>query len=148
LKSRLLNFDLHAVLKEHIHWGVFFWFVPFSIPAVLLGTWLIKYVNPMYLQFFVALFLIANVPEPFRTRKQQEKEETPHPKFVLAFVGFFAGFISGVTGAIGLIFNRFYLRYGLSKEKILATRAANEILLHAIKLVIYLLLGLYSKNAL
>ncbi len=137
-----------VVFKKHIRWGIFLWFVPFSIPAVLLGAWLIKCINPIYLQFFVALFLIANVPELFRTRKQQEKVEKPYPKFVLAIVGFCAGFISGVTGAIGLIFNRFYLRYGLAKEENVATRAANEILLHFTKLIIYLLLGLYSTNAL
>ena len=136
------------VFKKDICWKVFFWFVPFSIPAVLLGAWLIKYVNPLYLQLIVGLFLLANLPELFRTKKQQRQEEKPYPKFVLAIVGFFAGFISGITGAIGLLFNRFYLRYGLTKEEIVATRAANEIFLHSIKLIIYLILGLYSSSAL
>jgi len=133
-----------AVFKKHICWKIFLWFVPFSIPAVLLGAWMMKYVNPLYLQLIVGLFLLANIPELFRTKKQLATEEKPYPKFILAIVGFFAGFISGITGAIGLLFNRFYLRYGLSKEEIVATRAANEIFLHSIKLIIYLLLGLYS----
>lgn len=137
-----------VVFKKHICWKIFFWFVPFAIPAVLLGAWLIKFVNPLYLQIIVGLFLVANIPELFRTKKQQQNEEKPYPKFVLAIVGFFAGFISGITGAIGLLFNRFYLRYGLTKEEIVATRAANEIFLHSIKLIIYLILGLYSVNAL
>ncbi|HNM31309.1 MAG TPA: sulfite exporter TauE/SafE family protein [Chitinophagales bacterium] len=136
-----------VVFRKHICWKIFLWFVPFSIPAVLLGAWLMKYVNPIYLQLIVALFLMGNIPELFRTHRAQEKEERPYPVFVLALVGFFAGFVSGVTGAIGLLFNRFYLRYGLSKEQIVATRAANEVFLHLIKLVIYILLGLYSKNA-
>ena len=99
------------------------------------------------MQFFVALFLITNVKELLRNKKTIEKEEKACPKYVLALVGFIAGFVSGVTGAIGLLFNRFYLRYGLSKEEIVATRAANEIFLHLIKLLIYILLGLYSKSA-
>lgn len=136
-----------VVFRKAINWKIFFWFVPFSIPAVLLGAWLMKYVNPVYLQFFVALFLITNVTELFRNKVTIEKEEKPYPKYVLALVGFFAGFISGVTGAIGLLFNRFYLRYGLTKEEIVATRAANEIFLHFIKLIIYIILGLYSKTA-
>lgn len=135
------------VFKKNICWKIFFWFVPFSIPAVLFGAWLIKFINPLYLQFFVGLFLLANIPELFRTRKEQKAEEKPYPKFILAFVGFLAGFISGITGAIGLLFNRFYLRYGLTKEEIVATRAANEIFLHTIKLIIYLTLGLFSANA-
>jgi hypothetical protein len=136
-----------AVFRKAINWKIFFWFVPFSIPAVIFGAWLIKYVNPNYLQFFVALFLITNLAELFRSKKEIGKEGKSYSKYILALVGFFAGFISGITGAVGLLFNRFYLRYGLTKEEIIATRAANEIFLHSIKLVIYLLLGLYSTFA-
>lgn len=139
--SRILFFN------KHVKWKIFIWFTPFSIPAVLLGAYLIKLVNPTYLQAVVALFLIANIPQLLISRKKQEKEEKPYPNSILAAVGFFAGFISGITGAIGLLFNRFYLKYGLSKEEIIATRAANEIFLHAIKIIIYILLGLYSVNA-
>jgi uncharacterized membrane protein YfcA len=137
-----------AVFKKHINWKIFFWFVPFSIPAVLLGAYLIKYVNPNYLQLIVALFLVANLPQLFKSKKAEEKEEKPYPEYVLAIVGFLAGFVSGITGAIGLLFNRFYLKFGLKKEEIVATRAANEVFLHLIKLVIYIALGLYSNMAL
>ena len=136
-----------AVFRKHINWKIFFWFVPFSIPAVLFGAYLIKFVNPIYLQLIVGLFLIANLPQLFLKKKEVEKEEKPYPKYVLAIVGFLAGFVSGITGAIGLLFNRFYLKYGLKKEEIVATRAANEIFLHLIKLIIYIVLGLYSKAA-
>nr|WP_262483889.1 TSUP family transporter [Chryseobacterium sp. ERMR1:04] len=67
---------------------------------------------------------------------------------MLGIIGFCAGFVSGITGAIGLLFNRFYLRFGLKKEEIVATRAANEVFLHLIKLIIYISLGLYSNTAL
>ncbi|WP_292010075.1 sulfite exporter TauE/SafE family protein [Chryseobacterium sp.] len=137
-----------AVFKKHINWKIFLWFVPFSIPAVLLGAWLIKFVNPNYLQMIVAVFLIANIPQLFKSRKEEKTDIKPYPNFVLALIGFFAGFISGITGAIGLLFNRFYLRFGLSKEEIVATRAANEVFLHLIKLIIYITLGLYSGTAL
>lgn len=136
-----------AVFKKHINWTIFLWFVPFSIPAVLLGAYLIKYINPLYLQIIVGLFLVANLPQLFLKKKEIEAEEKAYPKSVLAIVGFFAGFVSGITGAIGLLFNKFYLRYGLKKEEIVATRAANEIFLHFIKLIIYIILGLFSKEA-
>ncbi|UQB68481.1 sulfite exporter TauE/SafE family protein [Epilithonimonas zeae] len=137
-----------AVFKKHINWKIFFWFVPFSIPAVLIGAYLIKYINPNYLQLIVAFFLIANVPQLFKKIKNGETDEKASPKYVLAIIGFLAGFVSGITGAIGLLFNRFYLKFGLKKEEIVATRAANEVFLHLIKLVIYLSLGLYSNLAL
>lgn len=137
-----------AAFRKSVHWKIFFWFVPFSIPAVLMGAYLIKFINPIYLQIIVAVLLISNVPQLFLNKKQQDNEEKPSPKYILAIVGFLAGFVSGITGAIGLLFNRFYLKYGLTKEEIIATRAANEIILHIIKLIIYIVLGLYSKNAL
>lgn len=90
----------------------------------------------------MAVFLITNVVEVFRSKAKIEKEEKPYPKYILDLVGFFAGFVSGVTGAIELLFKRFYLRYGLTKEEIVATWAASEIFLHLIKLVSYILLGL------
>ncbi|REC60179.1 sulfite exporter TauE/SafE family protein [Chryseobacterium pennae] len=137
-----------AVFKQHINWKIFLWFVPFSIPAVLLGAYLIKYVNPNYLQLMVAFFLIANLPQLFASKNKIEETGKEYPKSALALIGFSAGFISGITGAVGLLFNRFYLKFGLKKEEIVATRAANEIFLHLIKLIIYISLGLYSNTAL
>nr|WP_315028533.1 sulfite exporter TauE/SafE family protein [uncultured Chryseobacterium sp.] len=137
-----------AVFKKHINWKIFLWFVPFSIPAVLLGAYLIKYVNPNYLQLIVGFFLIANLPQLFVSKNKKEEIEKAYPKSVLALIGFSAGFISGITGAVGLLFNRFYLKFGLKKEEIVATRAANEVFLHLIKLIIYISLGLYSNTAL
>ncbi|RQO40575.1 sulfite exporter TauE/SafE family protein [Chryseobacterium sp. KBW03] len=137
-----------AVFKKHINWKIFLWFVPFSIPAVLLGAYLIKYVNPNYLQLAVAFFLIANLPQLFASKNKIEETGKEYPKSALALIGFSAGFISGITGAVGLLFNRFYLKFGLKKEEIVATRAANEVFLHFIKLIIYISLGLYSNTAL
>lgn len=121
--------------------------MPFSTGGVLAGAWLIKYLNPLYLELTVALLLLMNLPELLRRRQSPASYEQPYPAYVLALVGTLAGFVSGITGAIGLLFNRFYLRYGLSKESIIATRAANEITLHLLKLLVYFLLELYSRQA-
>ncbi|MBQ0152415.1 MAG: sulfite exporter TauE/SafE family protein [Chryseobacterium sp.] len=137
-----------AVFKKKIRWKIFWWFAPFSIPAVLLGAWLIKYINPNYLQIIVAFFLLLNLPELFKSKNKTSENNTGIPTYNLAIIGILAGFISGITGAIGLLFNRFYLKLGLDKEEIIATRAANEVFLHLIKLIIYISLGLYSGTAL
>jgi len=60
---------------------------------------------------------------------------------------FFFGFVSGVTGAIGLLFKRLYLRYSLTKEEIVSTQTASEIFLHLTTLTSYLFLGFYLKSA-
>ncbi|MEJ7658166.1 MAG: TSUP family transporter [Hymenobacter sp.] len=65
----------------------------------------------------------------------------------LSSIGLLAGFLSGLTGAVGLLFNKFYFRYGLSRDEVIATRAANEVLLRVIKLALYLYLGLLTGPA-
>jgi uncharacterized membrane protein YfcA len=135
-----------AVFFRHIDWRIVRWFVPAAIPAVWLGAWLLSRVNPLYLEFVLGLFLLANLPlliRPNRGEPSGRKGGNP----VLILIGAAAGFVSGLTGAVGLIFNRFYLGYGLGKEQIIATRAANEIILHIIKMVLYGLFGLLSPAA-
>lgn len=131
----------------HIHWPVVRWFVPAAIPCVWLGAWLLSYVEPAYLEAALGLFLLANLPMLLRPRAALTAPtgSTP-PRWSLALIGAAAGFVSGLTGAVGMIFNRFYLQYGLSKDQVIATRAANEIILHLIKLALYGLFGLLTPE--
>jgi uncharacterized membrane protein YfcA len=128
-----------------IRWDVVRWFVPAALPAVWLGAWLLKFVNPMYLELAMGLFLTSNLVSLFKKSKE-ETRSTKKSNIKLLIIGFLAGFLSGLTGAVGLLFNKFYLQYGLSKEEIVATRAANELLLHLLKIVLYTLFGLLSSH--
>jgi uncharacterized membrane protein YfcA len=135
------------VFKKNISWTIVKYFVPAAIPAVWLGAYLLKFLSPIYLEIIMGLFLISNLPFVFK--KQKELKEIKRPKNIqLIIIGFLAGFLSGITGAVGLLFNKFYLRYGLNKEEIIATRAANEIILHLIKIILYSLLGLITLKVL
>ncbi|WP_300664975.1 sulfite exporter TauE/SafE family protein [Fluviicola sp.] len=132
-----------VVFRKNIRWSIVKYFVPAALPAVWLGAWLLKYVNPVYLEIAMGLFLVSNLT--FLFKKPKELSETEIPATIkLTSIGFLAGFLSGLTGAVGLLFNRFYLRYGLTKEEIVATRAANEIMLHLVKIVLYFLFGLIT----
>ena len=139
--SRILAF------KKFIRWHIVIWFVPAAIPAVWLGAWLLRFIDPLYLGVVIGLFLVSNIP--FLFKKKKELHLVAKPKnYLLLIIGFLAGLLSGLTGAVGLLFNKFYLRYQLSKEEIIATRAANEIILHLIKIVLYLLFGLINIKVL
>ena len=133
------------IFRKSICWKIVKYFVPSALPAVWLGAYLLKYVNPVYLEIAMGLFLISNLTFVLKKNPQAFKEEQL-PNFVLSLIGFSAGFLSGLTGAVGLLFNRFYLRYGLTKEEIVATRAANEIILHLVKIILYILFGLISTK--
>jgi hypothetical protein len=112
---------------------------------VWLGAYLLKFLNPLYLEIIMGLFLISNLPFIFK-QPESLRTATPPTNNGLLLIGFLAGFLSGLTGAVGLLFNKFYLRYGLTKEEIIATRAANEITLHLIKIILYAFFGLLSMK--
>lgn len=134
------------VFYRHIRWPIVARFVPPALPAVWFGAWLLKFINPVYLEMVMGLFLVLNLPLVFRKSSETYEVRKPSNLFLM-FIGFLAGFLSGLTGAVGLLFNRFYLRYGLSNQEIVATRAANEIILHLIKIVLYALFGLATARA-
>ena len=120
---------------KNVHWPIVKYFVPFALPAVWLGAYLLKYVNPLYLEILMGLFLISNLPLAFKTPKNKNTDQKPN-RFSLCIIGFIAGLLSALTGAVGLLFNSFYLKFGLSNEEIIATRAANEITIHLIKIIL------------
>jgi len=139
------SFSRIIAFKKNIRLDIVKWFVPAAVPAVWVGAWLLKFVNPLYLQVLMSLFLISNLPLLFKKPKQINIVKAPH-RYSLVIIGFLAGLLSGLTGAVGLLFNKFYLRYELTKEEIVATRAANEIIMHVIKIILYTLFGLISKE--
>jgi len=132
-----------VIFRENICWHIVKYFVPTALLAVWFGAWLLKYLNPLYLEIAMGLFLISNLIFLFKKPADRNRTEKSS-KLTLSLIGFSAGFLSGLTGAVGLLFNRFYLRYGLSKEEIIATRAANEIILHLVKIILYFLFGLIT----
>jgi uncharacterized protein len=133
---------------DAIRWDISKVFLPAALPGVILGAQLLSNLPPMYLELCMGLFLVGNLPLLFRQQTPVEQTVSPVPLWQLISVGVLAGFISGLTGAVGVLFNRFYFRYGLNTQQLIATRAANEALLHLIKLYLYATLGLFQPNAL
>ncbi|GAB3825886.1 sulfite exporter TauE/SafE family protein [Hymenobacter jeollabukensis] len=136
-----------ALFRHHVNWAVTRRFVPGAVPGVLLGAYLLKYLNPLYLEVFIGLFLLSNLTMLRRSAPATVVEPAPVGWLKLSSIGLLAGFLSGLTGAVGLVFNKFYFQYGLSRDQVIATRAANELLLHLIKLALYLSLGLLTGPA-
>jgi uncharacterized protein len=134
-------------LSRKIRWNLVFLFVPAALPAAVLGAWLLRYVDALIVTWICALFLVSNIPFLFHRQPQQLASQVQYGGCKVIGIGFLAGLLSGITGAVGLVFNGFYLKSGLSKEEIVATRAANEILLHLVKLICYLSLGLFSVHS-
>lgn len=132
---------------QNIRWPLVRLFLPAAIPGVVIGAWLLSYLNPMYIELCMAVFLVSNLPYIFK-KSTPASQQNLLPAWVIRMVGFLAGLISGLTGAVGVLFNHVYFRCGLNKEEIVATRAANEVILHIIKLFLYAWLGLFTATVL
>jgi uncharacterized membrane protein YfcA len=142
------SFSRIIIFRHSIRWDVVCWFVPPALPFAALGSWLLSWINPLYLDLLLGCFLAANLIFLFHDSSPDAAASPPLPNAALALIGAAAGFLSGFTGAVGLVFNQFYLRNGMRKEEIVATRAANEILLHLVKLILYFSFGLLTEHAL
>lgn len=134
--SRLVMF------RDAVRWEVVRWFVPAAMPFVFAGAWLLTHVQPHYLRLALGCFLVGNLLFALRPRRTPPCSPTRPSPASLGMLGAVAGFVSGFTGAVGVLFNDVYLRWGLSKQEIVATRAANEILLHLVKIALYATFGL------
>ncbi len=142
------SFTKLYIFFQRINWKIVKLFLPTALPGALLGAWLLSYLAPMYVEFCMGIFLVSNLPFIFVKESVNSSKKNRYSNSFVSIIGFLAGFISALTGAIGVLFNGVYLRCGLDKEQIIATRAANEILLHIFKLLLYLLLGIFSLKAL
>lgn len=137
-----------AIFYKDINWEVVRYFLPTALPAAWLGSWMLSYVNPIWIELLMSVFLIGNLPQVFKNKKKDYDADLGMKSWTLLVVGFFAGFISGITGAVGLLFNRFYLKFGMANQQVVATRAANEVVLHIVKLVMYFHFALFTVGVL
>ncbi|SIQ35740.1 Sulfite exporter TauE/SafE [Chryseobacterium sp. RU37D] len=104
---------------------------------------MLTYVEPLWVELIMALFLIGNLPQIFKG-KDYKTEEKELRVVNLLTIGLFAGLTSGFISAGGILFNKFYMKIGMTNQQIVATRAANEITLNIVKLSTYIYLGLFT----
>lgn len=143
--TAMSSFSRVWVFFDVIRWDIFRRFFPTALLGLALGTWLLSYLDPIYLELCMSLFLVSNLAQLI-IRSTETSFKNPASSQILPLIGFLAGMISGLTGATGVLFNRFYLSYRMSNEEIIATRAANEGLLHLIKIYIYAHLGFLTMT--
>jgi len=135
-----------VVFFKNIRFDIVKWFVPAVIPATIAGACILKFVNPEYLQLVIALYLFSHIRFLFM-KAEQEGNPKKYSNILIVVIGFLTGLFSALLGAVGIMFNRFYLKHGLTNQEIVATRAANELIAHVIKFVFYIQFGLISSSA-
>lgn len=128
---------------KEIDWEVTLWQLPGVITGSILGAFTLSYINLEGLQIVIGVALLLMVANYWFGKKEQTFTIKTWQFLPLGFGNSFA---SGLIGSTGPIMNPAYLNYGLLKEAMIATKAANIILAHVIKLCTYAALGTLSKQ--
>ena len=150
--------NAHRVLLfwREINWELTMWYAPGAIIGSFLGAYTFTQIHLDWLQLIIGVFLIVSAVL-FAIEKNPVIDEvktdllTEPPKDSLSIsesghklkawyimpAGFLKAFVSGLVGTTGPVLNPFYLRYGLVKEQLLATKATHVVIIHLVKIITY-----------
>lgn len=131
------------IFWKFIDWKVIRWFLPFSIPGAVAGAYTSTQVDDQWLELIIALFLILSVIWYLLENKVLDFQIH---LWHFSLAGLLISFVSGLVGGTGPMINVLYLKYGDTKEKVVATRAAGEIFVHLVKLASYYYFGIFERN--
>lgn len=135
------SFSRIFIFRRFIDWKIIRWFLPSSVVGAVAGAYTSTQIDAQWLEIIIALFLILSVAWYLIEDKVLEFQlQLWH--FSLA--GLLISFISGLVGGTGPMINVLYLKYGDTKEKIVATRATGEIIVHIVKLATYYYFGSFG----
>ena len=131
------------IFWKHIVWKVFWYYVPTAIIGAIIASWVFSEVRIVWLQVVVALFLIST----FFQYRFGKKERSFHVSlWYFIPLGLLVSFIGTFTGGMGPILNPFYLNAGISKENLIATKAANSFFLGIAQISSYTFFGLLTPE--
>ncbi len=123
---------------RHIDWRVVRWYLPGAVPGAVLGAWVFATLKAEWLQVLLAVFLLSTVVQ---FRFGERGRAFPMPAWGFLPLGFGVSFFSGLVGATGPVLNPFYLSYGAEKERMIATKGVNSLVMHLTKIGTFASLG-------
>lgn len=128
-----------------IDWKLVGWYFPGAISGAVLGGWAFTWLDRTWISLIIALFLISTAWQ-YRLGRRERSFRMRLAGFVP--VSFAVATVSGIVGASGLLANPFYLNYGLIKERMIATRAVNSLVIQLAKIGTYFALGALNADVL
>lgn len=143
---------LHAVVQlvsnaarvwvswRHIDRAIVWRFVALAPLGVWLGGYCVEYAHPRLLETGIGLTILAMVYWFPKSHKEAPSFPTRHPSlWIFVPLGFVSAFLGMLVGAVGPLVSPFFLRQPLSKEGMVASKAACQFIVHLTKIPAFLL---------
>jgi uncharacterized protein len=144
LLGLVINSTLISQLFKHFDYKKWILLFIFSLPGMPLGIYVLKYVDPKYLELLIGVVVICtSIFSMLNTSSLKELN-----KFWIAFAGFASGFLGGSIGATGPPIIIFTSLQPWDKEQIKTTMVSYFILTGLGILLFYIFNGLITKQIL
>ncbi len=121
---------------KHINWRIVVFYILGLLPGAFLGIYIFRLLPKDLIKLLMGIFILLAVFLPL-----SRKEYRLNIK-MFAPVGFVAGFIGIFFGASGLFTGSFYVRQGIIKEELIATKSTCAIFDHLLKIFLFGLIGI------
>lgn len=125
-----------VLFYNHINWQIFLRYTVGLLPGALLGIYIFQLLPKDLIKLGMGVFILLTIFLPV-TRKESRLET-----FIFLPVGFVAGLIGIFFGASGPFTSSFYLRQGIIKEALIATKSATALMEQALKILLFGLIGI------
>jgi len=127
-----------------IEWPVVRWYLPGAICGAIIGGWILAKAGTVWLSVLVGLFLIST---PVQYHLGGRARSFSMRLYWFIPVSLAVGLFSGVIGASSLVSLPFYLNYGLTKERMIATGAFHSLFIQLTKIATYGSLGVLTVGS-
>lgn len=133
------------IFWKHIIWKVFWYYVPTAMLGAFIAAWWFTSIKIVWLQIFIALFLISTIFQ-YNFGKKEQTFQVKLWYFIP--LGFLVSVIGTFTGGMGPVLNPFYLNSGITKESLIATKSVNSFFLGLAQISSYTFFGILTQELL
>lgn len=130
-----------VVFRKGIDWRIVAWALPGAVLGAALGAAVFAHTSAEWLQIIVGLFLVSAL---FQYRFGARKRTFRVARWWFLPAELTVGFLSGLIGAMGPVMNTFYLNAGITRERMVGTKTAVSLPMHAAKILAYGAFGAMS----
>lgn len=124
------------LFHKHINWQIVLRYALGLLPGALLGIYVFQLLPKDLIKLSMGIFILAAIFLPV------SKSESRFNVGIFVPVGLVAGFFGIFFGASGPLTSSFYIRQGIIKEALIASKSTCSVLEHALKIFLFGLIGI------